>query len=726
MLHSAAITHTTSTPMKHFLLTLMAIASWLAGSAQLTGIVVETYDPTIVAPMYVAPAGMTTYRVYAEFESPLDKVSSLFGLPTIEDGVVTGPCQPLKIETTTSWYNDNFGTSLGSSINSGFFIFVPSLAADSWLTIGVENSTDFDGGQVNYTLGIQSAIIASFNTVNGSSFIVNNGSVHTFFNSTNGFGSGPNNRVLLAQLTTTGQISFELNLSVYLGNNIANEVSYVSNMNCEQGSEFDVDGAPFGLIYQGPPVFLGCTDPTALNYDDEATINDGTCVYAQIFGCTDPTALNYDELATDDDGSCQYPVVLGCTDPTALNYNELAMVDDGSCQYLIISGCTDPTATNFNPNAEEDDGSCIYPIDCSGLATVEITTAGGAFPDEIYWQIIDEDNNIVASGGAAYGAAVQQACLADGCYMVEMTDSFGDGWNGGSISITLDDLVIFTSNGPETDYTSAGMGVNVEGCPNVQEPPAGCTDPTADNYNPLAITDNGSCIYNNGCLFLNAVEFTIEPGSSPEELIWIILNPNGTVATSGVGVAGGYSELICLSDGCYTALLYDSFGDGWNGGAITISLNGNVVATSTGPAAAFDDLIFGLNADCSEVEAILGCTDPAANNYNSQANEDDGSCTYDGLYEGPMAALEDVGPDIYLYPNPTGGDVTVDIFGANGAEALIVTVNDLMGRIIFQRNYGNDQERLRINLESSAYASGVYLLTVQNGAHATTHRLVKQ
>ena len=512
-----------------------------------------------------------------------------------------------------------------------------------------------------------------------------------------------------------------------LANDVENSVTYVSHSECAVESENYIDGSSLGCIYQGPPVFLGCTDPSALNYDDEATTDDGTCVYAQIFGCTDPSALNYDELATDDDGSCQYAVVLGCTDPTALNYSELAMVDDGSCQYPVISGCTDPTALNFNPSADDEDGSCIYQIDCTGLATVEITTAGGAFPDEIYWQIIDENNNVVVSGGATDGTSFQQTCLADGCYMVEMIDTFGDGWNGGSISITLEGAVIFASNGPASDYDAFGMGVNTEGCPNLQEPIAGCTDPTADNYNPLAVNDDGSCIYNNGCLFLNAVEITVDGGSSPAELIWIILNPNGTVATSGVGVAGGYTELICLPDGCYTALLYDSFGDGWNGGAITVTLNGNMIFTTTGPTEAFDDIIFGLNTDCSEEEAvILGCTDPAANNYNSQANEDDGSCTYDGLYEGPMSALEDVGPDIYLYPNPTGGDVTVDIFGANGAEALIVTVNDLMGRIIFQRNYGTDQERIRINLESSAYASGVYLLTVQNGANVTTGRIVKQ
>ena len=58
-------------------------------------------------------------------------------------------------------------------------------------------------------------------------------------------------------------------------------------------------------------------------------------------------------------------VILGCTDPTALNYNPNATQDDGSCLFnpppLPISGCTDSTATNYNPNATIDDGSCVYP-----------------------------------------------------------------------------------------------------------------------------------------------------------------------------------------------------------------------------------------------------------------------------------------------------------------------------------------------------------------------------
>lgn len=78
----------------------------------------------------------------------------------------------------------------------------------------------------------------------------------------------------------------------------------------------------------------------------------------EILGCTDPDGLNYNPNATKDDGSCTYDV-LGCMDETANNYNPNATKDDGSCTY-DIAGCMDPNASNYNPEATVDDGSCVY------------------------------------------------------------------------------------------------------------------------------------------------------------------------------------------------------------------------------------------------------------------------------------------------------------------------------------------------------------------------------
>jgi LPXTG-site transpeptidase (sortase) family protein len=113
------------------------------------------------------------------------------------------------------------------------------------------------------------------------------------------------------------------------------------------------------------PEIPGCMDPEANNYDPEANLDDGSCLY-DILGCTDPDALNYDSNANIDDGSCEYPEpeIPGCTDPEALNYNPEANLDDETCEYEEpepeIPGCMDPEALNYNPDATEDDDSCEY------------------------------------------------------------------------------------------------------------------------------------------------------------------------------------------------------------------------------------------------------------------------------------------------------------------------------------------------------------------------------
>ena len=112
--------------------------------------------------------------------------------------------------------------------------------------------------------------------------------------------------------------------------------------------------------------YWGCTDWEAMNYDEYANMDDGSCEY-DIYGCTNDAASNYDPMATIDDGSCEpeYEPVYGCMDSEAENYDPEATEDDGSCYYPPPpkEGCTDSDADNYDPEAENDDGSCEYPPD---------------------------------------------------------------------------------------------------------------------------------------------------------------------------------------------------------------------------------------------------------------------------------------------------------------------------------------------------------------------------
>jgi hypothetical protein len=128
---------------------------------------------------------------------------------------------------------------------------------------------------------------------------------------------------------------------------------------------------------------------------------NGDC--SALYGCTDPDALNFNPDATFDDGTCVLPI-LGCTDPGALNFDPTAEQDDGSCYYdTDVLGCTDPGATNYDPSATYDDGTCTYPglqlVDvaaewCLG-ETMLISWTGGNAADLINLRLIHVTGNYV-------------------------------------------------------------------------------------------------------------------------------------------------------------------------------------------------------------------------------------------------------------------------------------------------------------------------------------------
>ena len=132
-------------------------------------------------------------------------------------------------------------------------------------------------------------------------------------------------------------------------------------------------------------VILGCTDPTACNFNGEATVNDNTCslpggtcddgnagTINDVFdancncagtalpaGCTDINACNYDPTAQFDNGTCTYPGS-ACDD---LDPNTINDVLDANCFCAGTSGvlgCMDLNACNYNAAATFDDGSCLF------------------------------------------------------------------------------------------------------------------------------------------------------------------------------------------------------------------------------------------------------------------------------------------------------------------------------------------------------------------------------
>ena len=259
-----------------------------------------------------------------------------------------------------------------------------------------------------------------------------------------------------------------------------------------------VDGEEPNTQTENSCFYIGCTDPLAINYDPNATSDDGSCIES-IPGCTDDTPLtqngvtynfyvNYDNNYNtpccetcdgSDDNFCCEQTVLGCMDPNADNHcNNNCNTDDGSCTYPVIAGCTDPTALNYDTNATTDDGSCVYipVLGCTDETAINYNPAA----------TIDDGGCIAAIPGCTDATAFNY-------------DSNANTDDGSCIAI------VYGCTDPDAFNYDANANTDDSSCVAVV---TGCTDPTAYNYDPNANVDNSSCIaVINGCTDSTALNF---------------------------------------------------------------------------------------------------------------------------------------------------------------------------------------------------------------------------
>ncbi|MGB0463175.1 MAG: hypothetical protein ACPGOX_09100, partial [Flavobacteriales bacterium] len=142
-------------------------------------------------------------------------------------------------------------------------------------------------------------------------------------------------------------------------------------------------------------------------------------------------------------------------------------------------------------------GATAQAQDCSLEAVATLTTE--LWGSEIAYTISD-DNGILLSGEnfSDYSTSTSAFCLDDvsGCLVLEMTDSFGDGWNGAVLYITVPTLGL--SLGTFTLEEGNAQAITFgEGCETEEVEIEGCTDASACNYDatPTTDTNNTLCAY---------------------------------------------------------------------------------------------------------------------------------------------------------------------------------------------------------------------------------------
>lgn len=413
----------------------------------------------------------------------------------------------------------------------------------------------------------------------------------------------------------------------------------------------------------------GCTDSNFVEYNPEATIDDGSCHNWIVEGCTLEGYLEYNPQANVNDGSCITPIIYGCINPLATNYNSNANVEDGTCDFELPEEVCEFSFENVNTGSNH---TIIIPAGTSDFLNegddigVYYTSPYGEIYSCGYTSWSNTTMQIVAYGDDATTPQIDGLSNGESLNFIAYS-------NGNTYAVSAE----FQQEGMDV-YTLNGISfvssLEFELLCETETEVIGCTDSEACNYNPEANTEDGSCIYqqdeiDTDVLFAAANWGASLSGDVQAELVYahfacdeVEVNLEGKVALIERGECQfSLKALQAQNAGAIAVVIFNHSEGLMNMGAgdYANEVNIPVVLIENNNGQAFvEQLSSGITLeanlsnsnlnitsvqlyDCSgncisdadqdgvcDADEIVGCTNEDACNYNSEATDSDNSCEY--------------------------------------------------------------------------------------------------
>ena len=289
-----------------------------------------------------------------------------------------------------------------------------------------------------------------------------------------------------------------------------------------------------------------------------------------------------------------------------------------------------------------------------------------------------------------------------GMYTLSLSDSWGDGWNGGSLDIITNNIVVqsvtlVNGNGPEFfDF-------------------------------PVDSGDVVSLVYN--------------PGDWPEENSYELYDENNNIIASqsgsnGAGPLSTYGLIACNSllnqgnCGLLKVELFDDYCDGWTiyGASMDVIIDGSTVQTISLPtgcgpetylfpvdSGAIVDLVYSTIYQNEHSYKVYDQFGTLIHEKTSSANNSNGPESTYGiqLCDAPNLIMEKE-KDIIIYPNPAKTVLNLE----SSTPISSALLRNVLGQVVLEENENDIQV-----LDLSTIPNGNYVLTLSNSTRFSTHKV---
>ena len=352
----------------------------------------------------------------------------------------------------------------------------------------------------------------------------------------------------------------------------------------------------------------------------------------------------------------------------------------------------------------------------TGNMVNNITTTNFIIPNlsplttyDVYVQTVCDTTNVSSWSNAVSFTTIGAPASPGTCgyFTLMLYDSWGDGWNGGYMTVNLNnvfyqDFTMTHGHGPETFLVAVDSADQVDFIYNAGSWPSENSYEIYDENMNMIASQSGA------------------NGAGPPGTL-------GLIACDG----GGFQNLNC---GTYTLKLFDGFGNGWNNSYLEVSVNNQLNHNATlisgfGPSITsfvvdsndVIDLIYHPSANSQGfLQDGYQLIDPSGNVVAEEICQDTlGPASNHGLVAcqssiSPPNMIDENPLDFKIYPNPANSQLYIK----SSTEIVMATLSNFLGQVVLSLKNNNIE-----GIDLSDVPSGNYLLTLSDGDKFSTQKV---